>query len=171
MDLQDTFNTVLAFVRENQAWAAPVVFVLAFGESLAFVSLVLPFWAILVAVGTLVGAGDTANMIAVWISASVGAALGDWVSYWLGFRYQNEIARAWPLSKHPGLLDRGHRFFDRWGTWAIVIGRFWGPLRASVPIAAGIARMPWLRFQGANFGSAFLWAFVLMSPGALWFRL
>jgi membrane protein DedA with SNARE-associated domain len=25
--------------------------------------------------------------------------------------------------------------------------------------------MPWLRFQIANWGSAFLWAFVLLSPG------
>ena len=40
-----------------------------------------------------------------------------------------------------------------------------GPLRASVPIVAGITQMPWLRFQIANWSSAFLWAFVLLSPG------
>ena len=46
-----------------------------------------------------------------------------------------------------------------------MIGRFSGPLRASVPIVAGIIEMPWLKFQIANWGSAFLWAFVLLSPG------
>ena len=35
-------QTVVEFVRVHQAWAAPVVFALAFGESLAFISLLLP---------------------------------------------------------------------------------------------------------------------------------
>jgi len=46
-----------------------------------------------------------------------------------------------------------------------VIGRFFGPLRASVPLAAGIFRMPYWQFQIANFGSAFLSAGVLLSIG------
>ena len=46
-----------------------------------------------------------------------------------------------------------------------MIGRFFGPLRASVPLAAGIFRMPYWQFQIANFRSAFLWAGVLLSIG------
>jgi len=46
-----------------------------------------------------------------------------------------------------------------------VIGRFFGPLRASVPLAAGIFSMPYWQFQIANFSSAFLWAGVLLSIG------
>ena len=49
--------------------------------------------------------------------------------------------------------------------WAIVIGRFSGPLRASVPIVAGVTQMPQWKFQIANWSSAFLWSFVLLSPG------
>jgi SNARE associated Golgi protein len=52
------------------------------------------------------------------------------------------------------------------GIWAIVLARFSGPLRATVPLVAGIAEMPPLRFQIANWTSAFLWAFVLLSPGS-----
>jgi membrane protein YqaA with SNARE-associated domain len=51
----------------------------------------------------------------------------------------------WPLSKNPDLMVKGHVFFERWGVWAIVLERFWGPLRASIPIVAGIVEMPWLR--------------------------
>jgi membrane protein DedA with SNARE-associated domain len=64
---------------------------------------------------------------------------------------------------------QGHRFFERWGVCAIVLGRFWRP-RASVTIVAGIVEMPWLRFQIANFASAFLWAFLLLSPGTFGLR-
>ena len=96
-----------------------------------------------------------------------GAALGDWLCSWLGYHYHDQIQKMWPLRNHPGLIDRGRVFFKRWGAWAIVIGRFLGPLRASVPIVAGITEMPPVRFQIANWASAFLWAAVLLAPGKL----
>jgi hypothetical protein len=37
--MEDFARALADFVRDNQAWAAPIVLVLAFGESLAFVSL------------------------------------------------------------------------------------------------------------------------------------
>ncbi len=40
-----------------------------------------------------------------------------------------------------------------------------GPLRASVPLAAGILEMPWWPFQIANFASAFIWAAMLLILG------
>jgi len=157
---------VLDFVREHPNWAIAVVFVLAFGESLAFVSLILPFFAILFAIGAVIGVADPFIFWAIVVSAGAGAALGDWVSFWLGFHYHERIQQMWPLKNHPKLLERGHKFFDRFGAWAIIVGRFNGPLRASVPIAAGIAEMPPWKFQLANWSSAFLWAFVLLYAGA-----
>jgi membrane protein DedA with SNARE-associated domain len=165
MALADFTGPVLEFVRQHPNGAAAVVFVLAFGESLAFVSLILPFWAMLVGIGTIIGAADPLIFWLIVSSAAIGAALGDWLSYWLGFHYHAQIQSMWPLSKYPELIKKGHEFFRRWGVWAVVIGRFSGPLRASVPIVAGIIEMPWLRFQIANWASAFLWAFVLLSPG------
>src|SRR5581483_3650637 len=98
-------------------------------------------------------------------AAALGAALGDWLSYWLGYHYHEQISRMWPLSRYPNLLPNGHKFFARWGAWAIVIGRFWGPFRASVPIVAGVTQMPWLTFQIANWASAFVWAPGLLALG------
>ena len=165
MPFAEYSEAVLGFVRDHKEWAAPIVLVLAFGESLAFISLILPFWVMLVGIGTVIGASDSLNYWAILSAAAVGAALGDWLSYWLGFHYHEQIARMWPLSRYPQMLPKGHDFFRKWGIWAIVIGRFSGPLRASIPIVAGITQMPWLRFQIANWSSAFLWAFVLLSPG------
>jgi membrane protein DedA with SNARE-associated domain len=165
MAFADITGTVLEFVRQHHNWAALIVFVLAFGESLAFVSLILPFWAMLVGIGTVIGAADPLIFWTIVSAAAIGAALGDWLSYWLGYHYHAQIQAMWPLRDHPKLLENGHKFFRKWGVWAVVIGRFSGPLRASVPIVAGITEMPWLRFQIANWSSAFLWAFVLLSPG------
>jgi membrane protein DedA with SNARE-associated domain len=156
---------IIEFANTYQAWIGPLVFALAFGESIAFVSLILPFWGILVALGAVVGAAGGLQFWTILICAAVGAALGDWVSYWLGKHYHKEIEQMWPIKNNPGLMDKGRAFFDRWGPWAIVIARFSGPLRAAVPIVAGAVRMPQGIFQLANWGSAFLWAGVLMVFG------
>lgn len=164
MSFNDAADAILQFVRNNPGWLAPAVFALAFGESIAFMSLVLPFWGMLVALGALIGAAGT-EFVLVWLAASVGAALGDWVSYWIGYHYHAQIARMWPLSRYPDLMPRGHAFFEKYGAWAIVLGRFTGPLRATVAIVAGATEMSQTKFQIANWSSAFLWAFVLLYFG------
>jgi membrane protein DedA with SNARE-associated domain len=153
------------FIEAHRAWAAPIVFALAFGESLAFVSLVLPFWGMLVGLGAIIGFAWSPEWFSILVAAAVGAALGDWLSYWLGWHYHEQIARMWPIRNYPDLLPKGHAFFEKWGAWAIVIGRFSGPFRASVPIVAGATQMSNTRFQIANWPSAFLWAGVLLIFG------
>jgi membrane protein DedA with SNARE-associated domain len=155
---------VVEFVRLHEAWAAPVVFALAFGESLAFISLLIPAWAALVGIGVLIASGDL-NFWPIWVAGSIGAALGDWLSFWIGVKLGPPVAHVWPLSRHPELLPKGEAFVRRWGVLAIFIGRFFGPLRASVPLVAGIFHMPYWSFQFANFTSAFVWAGVLLLLG------
>ena len=166
MDLQETGQHVVEFVRNNGGWAVPVVFGLAFGESLAFISLLIPAWGALVAIGALIGHSGI-SFWPIWISASLGAALGDWLSYWIGFTFKERVASIWPLSRHPGLLPRGVALVEKWGVPSIYIGRFFGPLRATVPLAAGIFEMPSLRFQFANWTSALIWSAVLLLFGDL----
>jgi membrane protein DedA with SNARE-associated domain len=162
--MEEFVRAVADFVRDHQAWAAPVVLLLAFGESLAFISLVVPAWGALVAIGALMGAGGI-NFWPVWLAGGIGAALGDWLSYWFGYTFKDRVALMWPLSRYPDLLPRGESFVRKWGVPGIFIGRFFGPLRASVPLVAGIFEMPYWRFQFANFSSALLWSAVLLLFG------
>ncbi len=161
---------VIDFVRTHHMWAAPIVFALAFGKSLAFVSLLVPAWAALVGIGALISASG----IPFWpvcIAGALGAALGDWLSYWIGDTFKGRIATFWPLSKYPDLLPKGHAFMEKWGMPGIFIGRFFGPLRASVPLIAGILEMPYWKFQFANFTSAIIWSFLLLGFGEVGFSL
>ncbi len=164
MDIHEIVQDTVDFVRTNQAWAVPVVFALAFGESLAFISLLIPAWGALVAIGALIGSSGI-KFWPIWVSASLGAAFGDWLSYWIGLKLEHTVAHVWPLSRHPDLIPRGEIFMKKWGMPGIFIGRFFGPLRASVPLIAGIFEMPFWRFQLANFSSAFVWAAVLLTIG------
>jgi len=153
----------------HQAWAPWIVFILAFGESLAFVSLILPATAILFGVGGLIGAAGI-GFWPLWGAAALGAMLGDWLSYWFGRRYGHAIARLWPLSRHPDLLPRGEVFFRKWGILGVFIGRFFGPLRSAVPLVAGICMMRRMSFQIANIASAIIWATGVLTPGTLALR-
>ncbi|SNB51026.1 membrane protein DedA, SNARE-associated domain [Arboricoccus pini] len=165
MSFADVSDMITAFVRLHQGWTAPIVFLLAFGESIAFLSILIPATVILLAVGALIGQANL-PFLPIWLAAVLGATLGDWLSYWVGDRYKEGVARMWPLSRTPELLPRGYAFFQRYGWLGVFGGRFLGPLRASVPLVAGICAMPFWPFQTANLFSAVLWAFLMLAPGA-----
>ena len=64
------------------------------------------------------------------------------------------------------MIERGHRMFERYGVFAVFFGRFFGPLRAIVPLIAGATTMALIPFQLANVASALLWSAVVLAPGA-----
>ena len=80
MTMADLADAVLAFVKDHKAAAAQIVFVLAMGESVAFVSLLFPATVMLWGIGAMIGAG-LLDFWPIWIAAVVGAGLGDWLSF------------------------------------------------------------------------------------------
>lgn len=162
--MEELVQPLLAFVSAHAGWAFAAMFAAAFGESFVFLSLVIPGTSLLVAAGALTATG-TLSPGAVLAGAVLGAVLGDALSYWIGRRFGGALARVWPFSRNPGLLPRGVRFFRKWGGLSVFIGRFFGPLRAVIPLAAGIMQMPSNRFWIANLTSAIVWAPMLMLVG------
>ena len=140
------------------------MFVTAFGESFAFLSLLFPGTTLLIAAGTLMSSGALPYG-PVLAGAVLGATLGDSISYWIGRRFGGGIARVWPFSRNPELLPSGVRFFARHGGKSVFIGRFFGPMRAVIPLAAGLMRMPRSWFWLANIASALVWAPMLLFVG------
>ena len=163
-------DEAIAVAREwliaHADWIGPVVSFTAFGESLPIIGVVLPGSTLLMAAGTLIPLGVIDPWVLMgWVVP--GAILGDGLSYWLGARFGQKILNLWPMRNHPELVDRGYRFFNRWGTSSVFIGRFSGPLRSTIPTLAGIMNMPKGRFWIANVLSALAWAPFLMTPGFL----
>lgn len=172
MTLVEFADQVASFVRDNRAWAAPITFALAFGESLAFLSLLLPATVILVAIAGLLAASgfDIWTLWDVWLAAGLGGTLGYTVSYWIGLFFKNDVSKFWPFRTHPDWLPRGKAYFDKYGVFGVFLGHFFGPVRAVIPVVAGIYGMNQLHFFVANITSSFLWALGVMAPGALGMR-
>lgn len=155
---------VLAYIRAHPDMAAVVIGFTAFAESFAFISFFFPGFAIMVAAGALVQAG-VVDPVSAASAGALGAVLGDAVSYWIGIKFGHVLPRSWPFRRHPDALKRGEAFFQRWGWPSVFVGRFFGPLRAFVPLTAGICRMPVLPFMFGNITSAIVWAPALLAIG------
>ncbi|MFT8258190.1 MAG: DedA family protein [Candidatus Symbiodolus clandestinus] len=165
MEFSDIIEQTVQLLQQHQPWAIPIVMLLTFGESLVIFALFFPATVLLLAIGALIGLRDLAFW-PIWLAATSGAILGDWLSYWLGCHYSQAILQRWPLKNRPKQVAKMVSFFQRYGISSLFIGRFFGPLRALMPFSAGICRMPASTFQWANVLSAGLWAWVLLAPGA-----
>ncbi|HVC49607.1 MAG TPA: VTT domain-containing protein [Burkholderiales bacterium] len=150
----------------HQHWILPLVFLLSLLESLAVIGTFIPGATALFIAGTLVGAGAL-NFWQTIIYSVCGAIIGDGLSYWLGHHYQETIICYWPFRRYPGLLQKSEAFFAKHGGKSVVIGRFFGPVRAMVPVVAGMVRMPPIKFYTLNILSALIWAPAHILPGAL----
>jgi membrane protein DedA with SNARE-associated domain len=157
---------ILAFIKANPEWAIFIIGLTAFGESFVFLSLLFPGTAILIASGTLISEGIL-NPLPTVAAGIIGAVFGDSLSFWLGKKFGARLPEIWPFRTHPERLTRGISFLERYGGSSVFIGRFFGPLRAVVPLAAGMMQMPPSRFYAANVLSAVVWAPTLVLCGDL----
>ncbi len=166
MGLQAIVEAIVAFVRDHESWAIPIVFLVSFGESFCFFSVIWPGTAILVGISALIAASGIGHaiLLPMIVSAALGGAIGYAASYWIGWYFKDSIGRIWPFSSHPAMIPTGERFFKEYGAWGVFFGHFFGPVRAVIPIVAGMFRMPQVPFQIANVVSACLWAAGVIAP-------
>jgi membrane protein DedA with SNARE-associated domain/membrane-associated phospholipid phosphatase len=159
-------GTLTATIGAHAGVAYFIVFAIALAESLAVIGVLVPGVAIMLIAGALIGNG----VLAFWpacLLAIAGAILGDSLSFWLGRHYKARLRCLWPFSRHPAPLARGIDFFSRHGAKSVVLGRFVGPMRAMVPLVAGMLEMPTRRFLAANIASALAWGPLYLAPGIL----
>ena len=157
---------ILDIIKAHPEWAMVLIGLTAFGESFVFVSLLFPGTAVLVAAGGLIAAG-VLDPFQVTAAGILGGILGDAASFWLGQKFGGALPKLWPFRGHPDRIQSGIDFFERYGTIGVFLGRFLGPLRATVPTAAGMLKMPTGRFCLANILSAVVWVPALVLSGDL----
>ena len=154
------------WLQQNPLFSLLLVFLVACGESLAVVGLIVPGALLMVGFGALI-ALDYLPFGPTVVAAILGAITGDGISYWLGVKYNRNLAAIWPFRRYPDLLNRGQLFFQRHGGKSVLLGRFVGPLRPIIPAIAGMLHMPLRQFLVVNIFSALLWAPLYLLPGLI----
>ncbi|CAH2902617.1 MAG: DedA protein [uncultured Paraburkholderia sp.] len=164
--MEQAYLHLLHQLAGHPEWMLTVVFFAAFLESVAVIGTFVPGSTAMFLAGALTGTGSLSlGWVLAW--AIVGAIAGDGLSFWLGSRYKKRIVKLWPFSRHPEVLEAGYRFFDKHGAKSVVLARFVGPLRAIVPVVAGMLGMSPVRFYAMNVLSALLWAPAHILPGVV----
>jgi len=164
--MEHAYIHLLHLLAGHPAWTLTVVFLAAFLEAIAVIGTFIPGSTAMFLAGALVGTGSL-SLGWVFLWAIAGAVAGDGMSFWIGRRYKDRIVQLWPFSTHPQILDAGHRFFQKHGAKGVVFARFIGPLRAIVPVVAGMLGMTPARFYAMNVLSALLWAPAHILPGVV----
>ena len=157
-------DAVLAWIGNHPILAGAVVFAVAFFDALIVVGAVVPALPLLFAVGVLIGMGEISGPYAV-ASATLGAFLGDGLSYWIGRRWGDRLHGVWPFRRYPQLLGRGEVLFRRNAFTSILVARYVGAVRPFVPAIAGMARMPVRRYLLASGLASLSWALLFLAPG------
>lgn len=147
-------------------WLLTVVFLAAFLEAVAVIGTFVPGSTAMFLAGALAGTGAL-NLGWLFVCALAGAVAGDGISYWLGRRYRGMIVKLWPFSTHPKILEVGKEYFAKHGARSVVFARFIAPVRAIVPVIAGMLGMNPVRFYLMNALSALLWAPAHILPGVV----
>jgi membrane protein DedA with SNARE-associated domain len=112
---------------------------------------------------SLMAVNGITNPYAVAIAASIGAIVGDSIGYLIGRRGGRRLlerfGRRFPNHFGPPHLAKAEQMFDRWGVWAVFIGRFIALLRILAGPLAGALRIPYRRFLAANAAGGIVWSF------------
>lgn len=157
-------DTLTAWLAAHPHWLGLAVFLLAFGECLAIVGLLIPGTVLLFAVAVLAGNGA----LPLWetlLLGFVGGMLGDLCSYALGRRFHQNIRGLPVLRDHPQWLASAEQHFERYGVISLLAGRFIGPLRPMLPMVAGMLDMPFGRFTAVSLLAGSGWAVAYLLPG------
>lgn len=109
--------------------------------------------------------GSDVNIVVMAVGVGISAWLGDQVAYTLGRHFGRPY-----LSKRKGrwvqtAIAKSEQFYEKWGWWAVVIGRFMPWARVFVPVIAGISRMNYYKFFSANLVGAVGWGVGLTVTG------
>ena len=147
-------------------WAYAAVFAVIFCETGLVVAPFLPGESLLLASGTLAGAGVLKPAVLaplLFLAAFLGDVCNYLIGRWIGRHLLNKPRRY----LRPEHIEQAHEFYEEHGGLAIVLARFLPIVRTLVPFVAGVARMELHRLLAFAAVAAALWVTIFFGAGYL----
>jgi membrane protein DedA with SNARE-associated domain len=160
-----------ALINLVGAWGYIAIFVTMVGESAGLPissEIVVPLGGALASQGKLGLGGPMIELVLVVLVSTLANLTGSLIAFWLTRRYGERVVLS-RAGRRMG-LSRGHlrlanRFFDRFGLWAVFLGRLLPIVRTYISFPAGLSRIGYLRFTLATLAGAIPWNFALAYAG------
>jgi membrane protein DedA with SNARE-associated domain len=145
-------------------WGYIAIFVTMAGESAG-----LPISSeIVVPLGGALASQGKLNLVLVVLVCSIANLAGSLIAFWLTRRYGERVvlsrAGRW-MGLSRGHLRLANRFFDRFGLWAVFVGRLLPIVRTYISFPAGLSKIGYVRFTLATLAGAIPWNFALAYAG------
>lgn len=145
-----------------------IVWGLVFAGTGLFIGAFIPFItgdSLIFAAGVLAASSTEINYVVLAVGVGIAAFLGDQVGFVLGRHFGRPY-----LDKREGprirtAIEKSEKFYSDLGWWAVVVARFIPWARVLIPAIAGIARMNYYKFLGANLTGALAWGVGLTLAG------
>ncbi|HEV3040124.1 MAG TPA: DedA family protein [Candidatus Angelobacter sp.] len=138
--------------------------------------IIMPFSGALIVPAIALQYGRPGAFSLLWVATAgaIGCNVGSIIAYEIGYYGGRPLVERFGsyilLSRHD--VEMSDRFFQRFGSLAVFIGRLLPVIRTFIALPAGIARMPRPRFHIYTFLGSWPWCFVLawigMKLGEQW---
>ncbi|AQS50070.1 hypothetical protein BMG03_19285 (plasmid) [Thioclava nitratireducens] len=151
-----SLDQILPSLQSFGLWSYWIIGFAALFEAVFVTGIFIPGTLVVDAGGLLVQQGALDFLDLVWFVA-IGSVVGGEISFWLGRWLRRGIEKRRKLEDSKS-YRRAVRLFERYGGFALVLGRFLGPVSGLVPLAASAAGMPRRRFLLWNAISGFPYA-------------
>ncbi|MBC7253701.1 MAG: DedA family protein [Actinobacteria bacterium] len=139
-------------------WGYAIVFGGVFLESLFLTGWIAPGTTVLLLAGFYAAHGEL-NPLMVTTTAVVAALLGDLIGFFIGRRLgRGLISRYRDRPRIMRGMDRGQRYFRRYGGLTVILGRMLSGVDAFIPVTAGINRMSLGAYLGFDIPGIVLWS-------------
>lgn len=151
------------------AWAVLGICAIIFAETGLLIGFVFPGDTLLVLAGVIAAKDSYGLGLPIWLIAlciAVAAFLGGELGYLIGHKIGPRIFER----KESGLFSsenvkRTNAFFEKFGSFAVILARFVPVVRTFTPIAAGVAHMHYRKYSLYNAIGALAWGFGITMLG------
>ncbi len=138
-----------------------------FAECGLLIGFFLPGDTLLFAAGLLLAVGRLHTPLWVFlITVPLAAVAGNLVGYWIGYRAGPKVFdRPNSAVFKPEYVERSHAFFERFGSWTIILARFVPIIRTVATVMAGVAKMSFRRYALYSVIGGVVWAVGVILAG------
>ena len=146
-------------------WLYALAFLILFAETGLVVTPFLPGDSLLFALGALSAIEGGLNLWVLLLTLTVAGILGDTVNYHVGKYLGTKVFKPENRILKKSYLDETTAFYERWGSFTIVVARFAPFARTFAPFVAGAASRRYRRFLTYNVLGSVLWVFTFVLAG------
>ncbi|MDF2233553.1 DedA family protein [Albimonas sp. CAU 1670] len=115
--------------------------------------------------------GGVVSLLWMILGGVLGSTAGALLWYWIGLRIGTESLQRFArrhgrwLTLTPGDVRKADAWFDRWGGWAVLLGRMVPTVRTFVSVPAGVSGMRLRPFLALTVAGTTVWVSALAGAG------